>query len=702
MEPERGLCGSVGRDQYAYLKFTHEYEPHLIDFDEDDHHGKVNVKVLMSLTTFFDDIIQNASQDIEIEMPFGRWSLMKRVLDWIVYDCFDDQEDFVLLQECVEFCRFYRIPVPTHPEMKIIQEKIDSDDSIPYGPRVYSEAETFSGDEDLPPIDFIEADKVIELEGRVYQRKWRNREKTGWYYKCRCKGCHGSIFLRDGVPRVVHEHDPEVCVSEREKLDISEWREIEDLVRYCVSQNPMDSAFTILTQCLRTDCNLTKILLRAPLRAVLKYITLLLREGDDDVSLEETLARSSCIEESSLLYQQVVPSKLVVYGLQRLKKYARHTQWLLIDGTFHACPKHFYQCVTLLSRHEETGVFFPLCHCLLPDKSRETYDLMFNVITANFSFPELCWITVDFEWALIESVKHWVKDNNRVRVIGCKFHFSKALNRRFRGTRRRKLGALDQEFVELFQQLPFMNKDDIIRVLNGLSTVENGHDDFVAYVWKHWMRDKMFPLWNLDGIEDDGLLSRYTNNGIEAFHSIMKRQLVAHPRVQSFLHWTEAHAEEKEKMISVGRTQDRAARHHEDMVIEQIELKFRWEQLIRNYPCKRRFQVLSFGFTCPACNRHNLLTGRRTSHLLCENEECKFSKEMLSSVLVLGQVVTSIAKGLEDLPDRISGRNALNNLQFWLRTLYIDRTSENEMQYLRDLWRHIEETVQRLTTGTKQ
>ena len=694
MEPRQDLCGSIGRDQYAYLKFTHKYEPHLIDLDDDDHMGKVNLKVLMSLTTFFDDMIHDASQDIEIEMPFGRWSLMKHVLDWIVYDCFDDQEDFALLQGCVEFCRFYRIPVPEHPDVDIIQTKVDLDDSIPYGPRVSSETETSGGGDDLPSIDLIEAHTVLEIGGKVYQRKWKNRDKTGWYYKCRCKGCPGSIFLRDGVTRVVREHDPEVCVPNEQNLDVSEWKEIEELIRSCVSTHPRNSAFDVLTECMRTDCSLTKTLLRAPLRTVLKYITLLLREGVDDTSLEETLTRSSGIEDSSLLYQQVVPSKIVIYGLQRLRKYAQDTQWLLIDGTFHACPKHFYQCVTLLSRHEATGVFFPLCHCLLPDKSSETYDLMFDVITTNFSFPGLCWITVDFEWALIQSVKRWVKGNRRVRVIGCKFHFSKALNRRFRGTKRRKLSQPDQEFLTLFQQLPFMNKEDITRVLHGLATVQHAHDDFVAYVQKHWMRDEMFTLWNLDGIEDDGLLSRYTNNGIEAFHSIMKRQLNAHPRIQGFLHWAEMHAEEKDKIISVGNAPNTCARDHDGLVIEQMELRFRWEQLIRIYPCKPQFQVLSFGFTCPECSRRNLLTGRRTSHLYCENEQCKFSKEMLPSSLVLEQVVASISEGLEQLPGKISRRNALNNMKFWLKTLCVDSATENEMQYLIPLWYHIEDTLQ--------
>ena len=95
----------------------------------------------------------------------------------------------------------------------------------------------------------------------------------------------------------------------------------------------------------------------------------------------------------------------------------------------------------------------------------------------------------------------------------------------------------------------------------------------------------MFSLWNLAGVEDGSLWSG-TLIPVLAFHNIMKRQLAAHLGIQGFLHWTETPAEEKDKIIRAGRAQNSAARDDDGIVIEQMELKFQWEHLARNYHCK--------------------------------------------------------------------------------------------------------------------
>ena len=55
-------------------------------------------------------------------------------------------------------------------------------------------------------------------------------------------------------------------------------------------------------------------------------------------------------------------------------------------------------------------------------------------------------------------------------------------------------------------------------------------------------------------------------------------------------------------------------------------------------------------FTCPGCQSHNLLAGRRESHLLCQNEHCTWSRAELRYEGVLDQAKESLVQSCLDLP----------------------------------------------------
>ena len=704
-EPRQTML-SVFREvpTFVDLIFTHEHVAHWIPSGEEET-IRINVHVLLSMTSYFDDPIKNlrASNEKVIEMPFGYPSLMKSVISWITYGQIED--DFAKIQECVEFCRFYGIKVPNHPDVPIIQRKTNDETEIPYLNEIPNEDDPVSDDDVAGLPDEIRgppivASRSLEFNGKLYVRKWQNRQRTGWYYKCAVRSCRGSLFLSADGMREVHCHDSDFCIDGSDCFDcfdIGQAQEIDALMRACIDESK--TAFDIFTTFLARNAEVGKSLLKAPLSTVLRYITCLQKEKSTDIMLRESVTGSSHIDKAGVIYQQVVPHQMIIYAFPDFTDRVERVQWLLIDGTFRSCPKSFAQCVTLLSRDEVTGVFFPLCHCLLPDRATRTYQLMFHIIDTHFVFPNLGWVTVDFEEALVVAVKTWVaKKPWKSQVIGCKFHFSKALSKCFRGGKRKQLSDQDKLFIRLFTTTPFMDRKSIEKALNGLSTVKHPHEGFVRYFEKNWMKDDRFLLWNLSNATDVGLISRYTNNGIESFHKQMNNSLSPHPTIGSFLYWAQSCGEERLRMIENSPARD--FRLDACKSRDQRQARYLWERLIQSYEIKEKFSVLRFYFVCPGCGTTNVLNGRRNSHLQCENRGCQFSGELLPYSRVLDQVKDSIIKELEAVSEPMTPTaadkfqiEALRRIQFWLETISQGRLTNGDVSYFQELERWIEERI---------
>ena len=681
---------------YCELTFTHKHQTHETDLMESES-LRINVYVLMCLTTYFDHDIKcmSAGEEIVLEMPLGRRSILKKVIKWVVFG--HPVDDFGNLIECVEFCRFYGIQMPSDPNIDPVQQHVDEDDEIPYLNTIPAEPDATSDVDastklstELGTVFPTNPESTIEFEGKQFRRKWMNRQKTGWYYRCAVRGCEASLFVAPGeMIRVVHDHS-DCCRTCQVSVDCTELQEIGRLMKSCVARSDSKSSFDILSDFIQCDVKLAKTLLSAPLSTVLRYITTLRKDSSDDTDVDEVLTAYSRIKGGGVIYQQVLPARFIVYAFPDLKSRGATAQWLLIDGTFRSCPKQFAQCVTIMSRDEITGVFFPLCHCLLPDRTEGTYDLMFEIIEQTFCFQQIGWITVDFERALVKATERWIsKKPWKIRILGCKFHFSKAITKRFRGNKRKKLSDLDSEFLSLMLLTPFMKIDDIRLVLRGLSTVQHPHESFIAYFRKNWMKEQRFQLWNISEMVDIGLQSRYTNNGIESFHKVMNNELPYHPNIGVFLRWAEVCAKERLQIIEIGKERD--VHRDADTLIHQLDAKLRWEQLIQRYEVKPEFTTLQFYFVCPECGVQNSLAGRRTSHLRCKNPDCRFSRQSLPCACVWPQVKTSLLAALESLSATASPDTAetdctiaLRNLRLWITSVPWKRMGDESDQYIEE------------------
>ena len=80
---------------------------------------------------------------------------------------------------------------------------------------------------------------------------------------------------------------------------------------------------------------------------------------------------------------------------------------VFVDSTFHTCPQLFYQILTLHAF--KNGQQFPLAYCLLPDKSRDTYQRTFGLLKEKAEELSLDFSPVvvlsDFELAIIRAAE---------------------------------------------------------------------------------------------------------------------------------------------------------------------------------------------------------------------------------------------------------------------------------------------------------
>ena len=100
---------------------------------------------------------------------------------------------------------------------------------------------------------------------------------------------------------------------------------------------------------------------------------------------------------------------------------------LLGNGTFHVTPSQWLQTF-IISAHIFGAIFVPVCFVLLPDKKRETYDLMFSLLKDALSVRGLelsaSNFMSDFEVAIRDS---FTEHFPGISPKGCQFHFSKAI-----------------------------------------------------------------------------------------------------------------------------------------------------------------------------------------------------------------------------------------------------------------------------------
>jgi hypothetical protein len=211
---------------------------------------------------------------------------------------------------------------------------------------------------------------------------------------------------------------------------------------------------------------------------------------------------------------------------------------MFIDGTFKVVPKPFKQLLIIMGHHKYTRTFFPACFILMDSKSKEAYEMVFNVFKSWLPYESRLptRATTDFEIGLINSLNKslpWISD-----MVGCYFHFKQAINRKLK-----ELGAgKNTEYLTyLAGTLTLVTKSEIHLVFDYMETkalqknepLRTVVEEFRVYFEEFWM--PKFDFWNVSRFECSfGNLKR-TNNCLERYNRRLNDKFpLAHPSITQF------------------------------------------------------------------------------------------------------------------------------------------------------------------------
>ena len=234
-----------------------------------------------------------------------------------------------------------------------------------------------------------------------------------------------------------------------------------------------------------------------------------------------------------LLVEDGDDDKVVIFATDNNLKLLAEAECLFVDGTFHTCPEVFYQIFTIHAFR--SGQQFPLAYCLLPGKSRETYQRVFTLLKEKADELQLALspsvVLSDFELAIIQAAQLSFPTAD---FKGCYYHYCQCLNRKIQQIglhvayredpdlnrfvrRTAALAFVPQRYIRLAWQALKLDAPSLPRV-----------DEFVEYFERTWLVGNYhLSHWNV--FETDCVR---TNNHVEGWHNRLKKVVgKAHPNV---------------------------------------------------------------------------------------------------------------------------------------------------------------------------
>ena len=152
-----------------------------------------------------------------------------------------------------------------------------------------------------------------------------------------------------------------------------------------------------------------------------------------------------------ILYDSGVadPQRIIAVGNRELISCFRNASIWFGDGTFSVVPEMYFQLYTV---HTKIGNNYPpFVYFLLPNKTKETYRRMFNILRDLVPNADPDIILLDFELAARNAFKDIFP---RTEVDGCFFHLCQSVHRKLVSLGLKNLYETDVEFNTLVKSLP--------------------------------------------------------------------------------------------------------------------------------------------------------------------------------------------------------------------------------------------------------
>ena len=210
------------------------------------------------------------------------------------------------------------------------------------------------------------------------------------------------------------------------------------------------------------------------------------------------------------------------------------TDTIHFDGTFKVVPHIFYQLFTIFIQYK--GHAIPALHILMTSKSENLYTAVLSSLHQYIPDFSPLMAICDFEKAPRNS---FMKIFPHILLVGCWFHYTKALHDKIKKLGLSKLYLTNKAFKKWVHQLmalPFLTEEEIHPTFVGIHLELLGLTDlelelvssFKMYFIKQW----------IDGSQ--GLSIFYnevtTNNGAESYHNTLKTYIKTnHPNTWKFM-----------------------------------------------------------------------------------------------------------------------------------------------------------------------
>lgn len=272
-------------------------------------------------------------------------------------------------------------------------------------------------------------------------------------------------------------------------------------------------------------------------------------------------------------------NKIVVFGTEDSLRFLCGIQTVYMDGTFEFCVRFFLQLFTI--HGIGNGNYVPLLFCLLPNKEKRTYEILFRHIVNKCMEYNLLFfparIVVDFELAIHGAIRStWV----HVIIKGCLFHLTQAWWRKIQelglAGAYRDPNSIPGSWLRWIFGLPFLNPAEVAAAF---------YQDFWPYAPAevhpicYYMRsayinhDATFTpaIWAAGSV-----WSTETTNACESFHAKYSENFnSSHPNLYVFL---ETFKELQEESIVLMRSTHQPRRQNVVAITRKVQLDLHHQQ----------------------------------------------------------------------------------------------------------------------------
>lgn len=385
-----------------------------------------------------------------------------------------------------------------------------------------------------------------KMSADASRKFWRCDRKAD---KC-CGRIHTTLNNEYLCSKGNHNHEPDGAGTEVAKIKASIKRRAEETV-----ETPAQIRNTVLDNtgpaiqgrmpnkdATRKSCQRVRNIVAGAPPAPINLETLIIPESYKRYEFAPGQTENFLLADTAS--EQPDPQRILIYGRESNIQWNEQMKNIFIDGTFRQAPPLFYQIFVILANRG--GFVLPILYALLPNKHRETYGRLFQLIKDMWPQFEPETISLDYELAVINSVTEAFP---AAQLNGCLFHLVKNFKKQIRenGLYHRytsdhefslqarmviaiafvPIGEIDNALQELSQLLPV----ELIPILNWLE------DNYVGRLNRNQTRRRpLFSphIWNVyDRVLND---QNRTNNIAEAAHRSLQSQLdMDHPSIWKFV-----------------------------------------------------------------------------------------------------------------------------------------------------------------------